>query len=78
MCRVDRRESNNTVTPEKKKIKAAFVYVSPVRDAGWTYTHDKGRQFIKKKYGIKTAYAENVAEGGDDERGVSVKRLLVL
>lgn len=53
---------------EKKEIKAAFVYVSPIGDAGWTYMHDQGRQFIEKKYGIKTAYTENVAEGGDDER----------
>lgn len=58
-----------TTTPEEKKeIKAAFVYVSPIGDAGWTYMHDQGRQFIEKKYGIKTAYTENVAEGGDDER----------
>lgn len=61
--------TTTTMTPEEKKeIKAAFVYVSPVGDAGWTYAHDQGRQFIEKKYGIKTAYTENVAEGGDDER----------
>jgi len=61
--------TTTTVTAEEKKeIKAAFVYVSPVGDAGWTYAHDQGRQFIEKKYGIKTAYTENVAEGGDDER----------
>lgn len=53
---------------EKKEFKAAFVYVSPVGDAGWTYMHDQGRQFIEKKYGIKTVYTESVAEGGDDER----------
>ncbi len=57
-----------TTPSEKKEIKAAFVYVSPVGDAGWTYMHDQGRKFIEQKYGIKTAYTENVAEGGDDER----------
>ena len=58
-----------TTTAEgKKELKAAFVYVSPIGDAGWTYSHDLGRQYIERVYGVKTAYAENVAEGGDDER----------
>lgn len=66
------QQEKQTVTTQpteaKKEIKAAFVYVSPIGDAGWTYMHDQGRLFIEKNYGIKTAYAENIAEGGDDER----------
>ncbi|HIM84240.1 MAG TPA: BMP family ABC transporter substrate-binding protein, partial [Acidimicrobiia bacterium] len=26
------------------ETKAAFIYVGPVGDAGWTYAHDQGRQ----------------------------------
>jgi len=53
---------------QKKEFKAAFIYVSPIGDAGWSYAHDQGRKFIEKKYGIKTAYSENVPEGDDAER----------
>ncbi|AIG97765.1 MAG: hypothetical protein XD40_1602 [Archaeoglobus fulgidus] len=61
-------QTTTTETASEKKLSAAFVYVSPIGDAGWTYSHDLGRQYIERVYGVKTAYAENVAEGGDDER----------
>lgn len=50
-------------TEQKKEFKAAFVYIGPVGDAGWSYAHDQGRKFIEKKYGIKTSYSESVPEG---------------
>ncbi len=53
--------------PTEKKLKVAFVYVSPVGDAGWTYMHDQGRKFIEKKYGVQTAYSESVSPA-DAER----------
>lgn len=51
-------------------LKVAFVYVSPVGDAGWTYQHDLGRREMEKALGdkVKTAYVESVAEGPDSER----------
>jgi basic membrane protein A and related proteins len=51
-------------------LKIGFVYVGPTGDAGWTYAHDKGRQFIEEKFGdkVKTSYVESVAEGADSER----------
>jgi len=71
-CVGEEEKQLTTPTPgtsgEKKQIKAAFVYVSPIGDAGWTYSHDLGRQYIEKVYGVETAFADNVAEGGDDER----------
>ncbi|GAK53923.1 hypothetical protein U14_05198 [Candidatus Moduliflexus flocculans] len=51
---------------EEKKIKAAFVYVAPIGDHGWTYAHDLGRQQLEKM-GVETAYTESVA-GPDIER----------
>lgn len=61
-----------TETP-KKKIKAAFVYVAPIGDLGWTWAHDQGRKYMEaelKKQGVdvETAYIENVPEGPDAER----------
>ncbi len=53
---------------QEKEFKVAFIYVSPIGDAGWSYAHDQGRKFIEQKYGIKTAYSENVPEGDDAER----------
>lgn len=53
---------------EAKSIKAGFVYVSPIGDAGYSYAHDKGRLAIDKLDWVETSFAENVAEGPDSER----------
>jgi basic membrane protein A len=47
-----------------------FVYVGPVGDHGWTWTHDQGRKALEAKLGakVKTTFVENVAEGPDAER----------
>ena len=44
-----------------KDIKAAFVYVGPVGDGGWTYAHDLGRKHLEG-LGVETFYLESVAE----------------
>lgn len=51
-------------------LKVAFVYVSPIGDAGWTYQHDIGRIAIEKKFGskIKVRYFESIKEGPESER----------
>ena len=56
----------------KSPVKAAFVYVTPVFDAGWTHQHDQGRKAVEKALGIavKTTVVDNVAEGADSERVV--------
>ena len=43
-------------------IRAAFVYVGPIGDAGWTYQHDLGRLQLEKETGVTTSYVENVPE----------------
>jgi simple sugar transport system substrate-binding protein len=48
--------------------KTAFVYVSPVGDAGWTYQHDQGRRAMEKALGGSATVVEGVAEGADAER----------
>ena len=46
--------------------KAAFVYVGPVGDAGWTYAHDEGRKYAESETGVEPAYVEAVPEGTAD------------
>lgn len=47
-----------------------FVYVGPVGDYGWTWTHDQGRQAVEEAYGdaVETIFQESVPEGPDAER----------
>src|SRR5215470_15522302 len=46
-------------------FKAAWIYVGPHNDGGWSQAHDKGRQYVQKALGSKvvTTYKENVPEG---------------
>jgi len=51
-------------------LKVAFVYVSPVGEAGWSFQHDLGRREMEKSLGdrVRTTVVEGVAEGTDSER----------
>ena len=51
-------------------LKVAFVYVTPIGQAGWTYQHNRGRLQMAKTLGprVETSYVESVAEGADAER----------
>jgi simple sugar transport system substrate-binding protein len=51
-------------------LKAAFIYVGPIGDAGWTFAHDEGRKQAVAKFGdkVKTTFVEKVPEGPDAER----------
>ncbi|WP_319467076.1 BMP family ABC transporter substrate-binding protein [uncultured Pseudodesulfovibrio sp.] len=53
---------------EPKTIKAGFVYVSPVGDAGYSYAHDLGRKAVDALDYTTTAFVESVPEGADSER----------
>ncbi|OUY08106.1 BMP family ABC transporter substrate-binding protein [Acinetobacter populi] len=50
--------------------KAAFVYIGPTSDHGWTYSHDQGRIKAEQQLAgkFKTSYIENVPETADAER----------
>src|SRR5215831_11116985 len=51
-------------------FKAAWIYVGPVGDFGWSYQHDQGRKAVEAALGdqVKTTYVESVPEGADCER----------
>jgi basic membrane protein A len=46
-------------------MKAAWIYVGPHNDAGWSQAHDMGRLYVQKQLGanVKTTYKENIANG---------------
>ncbi len=46
-------------------VKAAWVYVGPINDGGWTQAHNEGRKFVEEELGdnVETTFKENVPEG---------------
>ncbi len=56
--------------PKPEPLKAAWVYVGPVGDAGWTFAHDLARKAVEAEFGdkVKTSFVEKVPEGADAER----------
>ncbi|HXQ86418.1 MAG TPA: BMP family ABC transporter substrate-binding protein, partial [Gaiella sp.] len=46
-------------------IKAAWIYVGPHNDGGWSQAHDMGRLYVQKKLGknVVTTFKESVPEG---------------
>jgi basic membrane lipoprotein Med (substrate-binding protein (PBP1-ABC) superfamily) len=46
-------------------FKAAWIYVGPHNDAGWSQAHDEGRLYVQKMLGskVQTTFKENVPEG---------------
>jgi len=51
--------------PEQDTFKAAWIYVGPHTDGGWSQAHDAGRLKVQKALGskVQTTYKENVPEG---------------
>ena len=58
---------------QAEPIKAAWIYVGPHNDAGWSQAHDMGRLYVQKKLGanVKTTYKENIANGPQLEQTVA-------
>jgi basic membrane protein A and related proteins len=53
-----------TSSAQNGKIKAAFIYIGPVGDYGWTYAHEQARLEMQKAVpGIETVTVESVPEG---------------
>ena len=51
-------------------VKAAWVYMSPVTEAGWTRQHEIARQQVQARLGhsVRTRFVASVPEGPDAER----------
>ncbi len=67
-----KKEEPKAAAPAAKAepLKAAWIYVGPVGDAGWSFAHDQGRKAVEAKFGdaVKTTFVEKVPEGADAER----------
>jgi basic membrane protein A len=49
-------------------LRVAFVYVGPIGDAGWTWAHDQGRQYLEENMpGVETTFLESVPEGPESQ-----------
>ena len=59
-----------TTPSQAQPVKAGFVYVSPITEAGWTKQHDEGRKAVEAALGeqVKTTFVADVPEGADAER----------
>lgn len=51
-------------------FKAAWIYIGPTGDHGWTFAHDQARKAVQAKLGdkVQTTFVENVPETADAER----------
>lgn len=72
---IDKKDSQKTdVSPLRKPVKeirAAFVYVGPVGDHGWTFEHDRGRKEMAKLPFVKeTTYVDSVEKEEDTNAAI--------
>jgi len=59
--------AKKSVTKDTKKpVVVGFIYVGPIGDGGYTYSHDQGRLALQKQLGVKTLYKESVKENVAD------------
>lgn len=63
-------QEEEPIVSEDDPLQAAFVYIGPPGDLGWTYEHDQGRKEVEEAFGnlVETAYIEDVPEGPDAAR----------
>lgn len=56
----------SSARPALDEIRAGFLYVGPIGDAGWTFAHEKGRQAMEDFPYVKAAtYVESVPGDAD-------------
>ena len=54
---------------QDEKPIVGFIYVGPIGDGGYTYSHNEGRLYLEDKLGVKTIYKESVIE--DDQEVIN-------
>jgi basic membrane protein A len=54
----------------QQPLPVAFVYLGPVGEAGWTFSHDLARRAVEKSFGsqVRVTAVPSVQEGADAER----------
>ncbi len=64
---------STSASSQATPLKAAWIYVGPHNDAGWSQAHDMGRLYVQKQLGakVKTTYKETIANGPQLEQTVA-------
>lgn len=60
--------ADDTPAETVEATEVAFVYVAPIGDLGWTYSHEQGRLAVEALDNVNTTFIENVPEGPDATR----------
>ncbi len=60
-----------TGSTEEEQTTVGFIYVGPIGDGGWTFSHDEGRLYVEEELGVKTLYKESVPEGPEVEKVIA-------
>src|SRR5205085_5452815 len=57
--------SAGSASKKTAAFKAAWIYVGPHDDAGWSQAHDQGRLYVQKVLGskVQTTFKEKIPEG---------------
>lgn len=55
-------KKTETKVEKNKSLKVGFLYVGPIGDGGWNYSHDVARKELEKQLSVKTLYKESVKE----------------
>ena len=48
-------------------VTVGFIFVGPVGDGGWSFSHNEGRLALENELGVKTLYKESVPESQEVE-----------
>ena len=67
--------SDDTSSKKEDTYTVGFVYVGPIGDGGWTFSHDQGRLALEAELGVKTLYKQNVPEN-DTEVEKAIEELV--
>jgi basic membrane lipoprotein Med (substrate-binding protein (PBP1-ABC) superfamily) len=55
-------------------VKAAWIYVGPINDGGWTQTHNAGREYVATTLGSKILHCGYAQEQDEQEAKKSTHR----
>ncbi|SHK40271.1 BMP family ABC transporter substrate-binding protein [Paramaledivibacter caminithermalis] len=60
--------AEKTASKGDNDFKVGFIYVGPIGDGGWSYSHNEGRLYLENELGVETIYRESVPEGQEVEK----------
>ena len=55
---------------------AAFLYISPIGEAGWTWAHDQGRLHAQRVTGVRTEFVESIDDGSPADTEAAIRTLV--